>query len=57
MDRPYKPQGGFPPIILSSRRINVDMNRGFSSTIVNIGDIINTKREKAKAEAFGDYEI
>lgn len=57
MDRKYKPQGGFPPIILASRRINVDMNRGFSSTIVNIGDIINAKREKAKTEAFGDYEI
>lgn len=52
-----RPSGGYPPIVLSTEKVNVDANRGFSSTIVNIGDIINYKREKAESEAFNNYVI
>lgn len=54
----YVPMGGFPPIILTNtQQIDVDTERGFSSTLVNIGDIINAKKQQATKTAFGEDMI
>lgn len=52
-----RPQGGFPPIVLKSKQVKVDMNRGFSSTIVDIANIINYKQKKVQMDAFGEQNI
>lgn len=55
----FTPSGGFPPIIpLSDNKITNEVlnTRGFSTNIVSIGDIMDSKKKENLFLAFGSED-
>ena len=58
----FKPMGGFPPIDLDDieSKNNFDNKtletRGFSASIVNVGEIVKSKKKENLFSAFGPID-